>query len=108
MPKLLLVEHDFDIADAGQIIWAFASRSHPEHGEAHFPAQPQNIIPVYLDEHERLSYHATKVVYNCLLADRFPADQRPVASDFAHNWSPELQQQVLDNWEAYGFKSAKE
>ncbi|WP_042420604.1 UbiD family decarboxylase [Streptacidiphilus anmyonensis] len=108
VPKLVLVEHDFDIADPGQIIWAFASRSHPEHGEAHFPGQPQNIIPVYLDEHERLSYHATKVVYNCLLADRFPVDERPVASDFAHNWSSELQQHVLDNWEAYGFTSVKE
>ncbi|MDH6142838.1 UbiD family decarboxylase [Kitasatospora sp. GP30] len=104
VPKLLLVEHDFDIADPNQLIWAFASRSHPEHGEAHFPNQSQNIIPIYLDEHERLSYHATKVVYNCLLADRFPVGERPVASDFAHNWPTDLQQYVLDNWQSYGYR----
>jgi 4-hydroxy-3-polyprenylbenzoate decarboxylase len=104
VPKLILVEHDFDIADPAQLIWAFASRAHPEHGEAHFANQPQNIIPVYLDEHERLSYHATKVVHNCLLADRFPADARPVASDFAHSWPAELQERVLANWQSYGFR----
>lgn len=32
------------------------------------------------------------------------ADERPVASDFAHNWSPELQRHVLDNWQAYGYR----
>jgi len=104
VPKLLLVENDFDIADPHQVVWAFASRSHPEHGEVHFANEPQNIIPIYLDSHEQLSYHATKVVYNCLLADRFPADERPVASDFAHNWPAETQQHVLDNWQKYGYR----
>ncbi len=41
---------------------------------------------------------------DCLLADRFPADERPVASDFAHNWSAETQQHVLDNWQKYGYR----
>lgn len=104
IPKLLLVEHDIDIADPRQVIWAFASRAHPEHGEVHFANEPQNILPVYLDAHEQLSYHATKVVYNCLIADRFAPGQRPVASDFAHNWSPQLQQHVLDNWHSYGYR----
>jgi UbiD family decarboxylase len=103
IPKLLLIENDIDVADPHQVIWAFASRVHPEHGEVHFKNEPQNILPIYLDAHEQLSYHATKVVYNCLIADRFPVDARPVASDFAHAWSADLQQRVIDNWHTYGY-----
>jgi UbiD family decarboxylase len=104
VPKLILVEHDFDVVDPPQLIWAFASRAHPRHGEEHFADGPLNIIPIHLEEHERLSHHATKVVHNCLLAGRFPADERPTTADFAHNWPAGLQQHVVDNWNAYGFR----
>lgn len=103
VPKLLLMEDDIDIADPRQVIWAFASRAHPEHGEVHFPSESQNILPIYLDAHEQLSYHATKVVHNCLIADRFPAEDRPTPSDFAHSWPKDLQQHVIDGWHAYGY-----
>jgi 4-hydroxy-3-polyprenylbenzoate decarboxylase len=104
VPKLLLIENDIDIADPRQVIWAFASRAHPEHGEIHFPREPQNILPIYLDAHEQLSYHATKVVHNCLIADRFAKDERPTPSDFAHAWPAKLRQHVIDNWHAYGYR----
>lgn len=104
VPKLLLIENDIDIADPRQVIWAFASRGHPEHGEVHFEREPQNILPIYLDSHEQLSYQATKVVYNCLIADRFAPDERPVPSDFAHAWPADIRQHVLANWQAYGYR----
>ncbi|MFL6073337.1 MAG: UbiD family decarboxylase [Mycobacteriales bacterium] len=104
IPKLLLLENDIDIADPHQVIWAFASRAHPEHGEIHYPHEPYGNLALYLDQEEKFSYHAAKVVHNCLLADRFPADQRPVTADFAHNWSPELRRHVVDNWQAYGYR----
>jgi 4-hydroxy-3-polyprenylbenzoate decarboxylase len=104
VPKLLLIENDIDIADPHQIIWAFASRAHPEHGEIHFPYESQNILPIYLDAHEQLSYHATKVVHNCLIADRFDKDDRPTPSDFAHAWPLDLQKRVVANWHAYGYR----
>ena len=104
IPKLLVVEDDIDIADVGQVMWAFTTRAHPEHGEVHFDHESQNILPLYLDEYEKLSYFASKVVYNCLLADRFPVGQRPIAADFAHNWSPELQRHVVENWAEYGYE----
>ncbi|MBU3062369.1 UbiD family decarboxylase [Nocardia sp. NEAU-G5] len=104
VPKLLVVENDIDISDPLQVIWAFTSRAHPEHSEIHFDNEPQNILPIYLEAYERLSYHSTKVVYNCLLADRFAADEQPVPADFAHNWTPQMQQHVLDNWRAYGYR----
>ncbi len=51
-----------------------------------------------------LTYHATKVVHNCLLADRFPPAERPVAADLAHGWPDHIRERVRQNWTAYGFK----
>jgi 4-hydroxy-3-polyprenylbenzoate decarboxylase len=104
IPKLLLLEHDIDVTDPRQLIWAFASRAHPEHGEVHFANEPYGNLAVYLDTNEKFSYHAQKVVHNCLLADRFRADEQPLAADFAHNWSPEIQRHVIDSWPSYGYR----
>jgi len=104
VPKLLLIENDIDIADPKQVIWAFASRAHPEHGEIHFANEPQNILPIYLDAHERLSYHATKIVHNCLIADRFDKNERPTPSDLTRAWPADIRQHVIDNWQTYGYR----
>ncbi len=104
IPKILLVEDDFDFTDVGQVVWAFGSRAHPHHGEIYFEGEAQNNLPVFLDPEEKFSYHATKVVHNCLLADRFPPAARPVAADLAHSWPDHIRERVLRNWAAYGFK----
>jgi 4-hydroxy-3-polyprenylbenzoate decarboxylase len=103
-PKTLLVENDIDITDLGEVVWAFATRAHPEHGEFHFPDLPSDQLAVYLDETEAHSFRAAKVIYNCLLADRFPAGQRPVKGTLANGWPAEIGQRVLANWHAYGYR----
>lgn len=104
IPKLLLVEDDFDLTDVGQVVWAFATRAHPLHGEIEFAHQPQNNLPVFLDPDEKFTYHATKVIHNCLLADRYSKGERPVPADLVHGWPGELARKVVDNWTAYGFR----
>ncbi len=103
VPKVLLVEDDIDITDVNEVVWAFATRSHPEHGQVTFPAELTDPLATYLDGEEAHSFHAAKVVHNCLLADRFVADQRPVKGSFQNAWPPEIQQRVLDRWAAYGY-----
>jgi 4-hydroxy-3-polyprenylbenzoate decarboxylase len=103
VPKILLVEDDIDITQIDQVVWAFATRSHPEHGETHFPAEPMANLSVYLDEAEQHSYRAGKVVYNCLLADRFPTAARPVKGSFENGWPTEIQHRVISNWNTYGY-----
>jgi UbiD family decarboxylase len=76
VPKILLVEDDIDITDINQVVWAFATRAHPTHGEFHFPAKPTAALSIYLDEQETSSYLAGKVIHNCLLADRFSIAKR--------------------------------
>jgi 4-hydroxy-3-polyprenylbenzoate decarboxylase len=82
VPKILLVEDDIDITDVNQVVWAFSTRVHPTHGEIYFPDEPNAILFVYLDETERETYKATKVIHNCLLADRFTKDEIPVKGSF--------------------------
>jgi UbiD family decarboxylase len=105
VPKILLVEDDIDITDLNQVVWAFATRAHPEHGEVHFPAEPTAALSVYLSEEEMHSYRAGKVIYVCLLADRFGAKERPVKGSFENGWPVEIQQRVLARWsDSYGYR----
>ena len=106
VPKILLVEDDIDITDVNQVVWAFATRTHPEHGETHFPAEATAALSIYLDEDEQHSYRAGKVIYNCLLADRFPKEHRPVKGSFENGWPDHIQQMVLANWHGYGYPTA--
>ena len=103
IPKLLIAEDDFDTTDAAEIVWAFASRAHPSHGEIYFKNEAQNALPVFLDPDEKFAFRTTKVAHNALLADRYPKDKRPVRSDFAHGWPQSIQDKVLSRWTAYGF-----
>jgi 4-hydroxy-3-polyprenylbenzoate decarboxylase len=73
-------------------------------GEFHFPDLPSDQLAIYLDEDEAHSYRAGKVIHNCLLADRFPPDKRPVKGTFANGWPADIQQRVLTNWTAYGYR----
>jgi len=103
VPKILLVEDDIDITDINQVVWAFSTRAHPSHGEIYFPAEPNAILFVYLDPTERSTYKATKVIHNCLLADRFSKEEMPVKGSFENGWPLDIQQKVLRQWERYGY-----
>ncbi|MCO6006226.1 UbiD family decarboxylase [Actinoallomurus purpureus] len=104
VPKVLLVEDDIDITNINDIVWAFATRTHPEHGEVHFPAEPHVQLSVYLSEAEAHSYRAGKVLYNCLLADLFDEKNRPVKGSFENGWPKVIRERVLSRWEAYGYR----
>lgn len=103
VPKVLLVEDDIDITDVKEVVWAFATRTHPEHGEVHFPAKPTAALSVYLDEQEQHTYRAGKVIHNCLLADLFPAGKRPVKGTLENGWPADVRQRVLTAWNTYGY-----
>ncbi|WP_167489739.1 UbiD family decarboxylase [Nocardia terpenica] len=54
LPKLLVVEDDIDITDLRELVWAFATRCHPAHGNLHVG-----------DERRA----AARIVHNCLRPD---------------------------------------
>jgi 4-hydroxy-3-polyprenylbenzoate decarboxylase len=101
--KILLVENDIDVSDVEQVVWAFASRAHPAHGEIYFKNEAQNILPVFLDPDEKHRFQTVKVIHNALLADRFAPEARPVRSDLDHGWPAEIRDRVLARWTRYGY-----
>jgi UbiD family decarboxylase len=103
LPKLLIVEDDFDVTDVAQVVWVFASRAHPSHGEIYFPDEAMNALPVFLSAIEKSTFKTTKVVHNGLLADRFPIEERPLRSDLEHGWPSDIGARVLDRWEQLGY-----
>ena len=104
-PKILLVEDDVDITNLSEVVWAFATRSHPDvqRGEIHYPPALSMQLAVYLTEEESHTFRAGKVIYNCLLADLYPEGERPVKGSFENGWPAEIQQRVLDRWHEYGY-----
>lgn len=108
-PKILVVEDDVDITSLDEVVWAFATRSHPDvnRGEFHYPAAVSDQLAVYLSPEESHSFMAGKVIYNCLLADLYPDGVRPVKGSFENAWPAEIQQRVLGNWQKYGYPAAE-
>ena len=99
-----IVNDDIDPMNLQEVVWAFATRNHPgRQGEIVYNDEATNPLVAFLRADEKMSMRTTKVIYNCLPPDEW-GDELPQRSSFAHIYSPELQQQVLANWAAYGFK----
>ena len=102
-PKYIVVNDDIDITNTKEVVWAFATRNYPgSGGEAFFNDESTNPLVAFLRKDEKMSMHTTKVIYNCLPPDEW-GDQLPQRSSFGGAYPQELQQQVLNNWQAYGF-----
>jgi 4-hydroxy-3-polyprenylbenzoate decarboxylase len=104
VPKIILVEDDVDITNLAEVVWAFATRAHPAHGEVYFPDQSNVGLSVYLDGDERTSWRSTKVIYNCLLSDRYEKIDRPVKGSFDNAWPENIRRTVLNSWKKYGYE----
>lgn|GEM_PF-42195 len=105
-PKILLVEDDVDITDIDEVVWAFATRSHPDidRGEFHYAHKVSDQLAVYLSPEEQHTFMAGKVIFNCLLADLYPEGKRPIKGSFENGWPAEIQQRVLSKWQKYGYR----
>jgi 4-hydroxy-3-polyprenylbenzoate decarboxylase len=102
VPKILVVNDDIDPTNLQQLVWAFATRCHPQTGEIHFGKEIISPLLAFLKTSEKHSGISSKVVYNCLPPDEW-GDNLPIRSSFSGSFPHELRQRVLQNWEAYGF-----
>jgi UbiD family decarboxylase len=103
VPKILLVEDDVDITSLDEVVWAFATRAHPAHGEVYFPDRDNVDLYVYLEEKEKGTWRSTKVVHNCLIADRYPPATLPRKATLENAWPGEIRERVLSSWHKYGY-----
>jgi 4-hydroxy-3-polyprenylbenzoate decarboxylase len=99
IPKVLLFEDDVDITNVNEVVWAFATRAHPGHGEVYFESQAENNLPVFLDNAEKRIF---------LLNEHYPPESRPVAVSFEADWPLEIQRRVLERWTSFGYRGIVE
>lgn len=103
IPKVIVLDDDIDPANLEQLIWAIATRHHPDRRTAF---QDQYMFPLvaYLSPEEKSESVSTRVIYNCLTPfHSWPEEMRPVEASF-RGYSEELQKHVIDNWKEYGFE----
>ncbi|MFJ5881518.1 UbiD family decarboxylase [Kitasatospora cineracea] len=99
VPKLIVVDDDIDVTDVSQVVWALATRHHPQTGTRLRPDTPGIPMVPYLTPAEAAAGRGGKSVTDCLLP---PGFQGRTAS-FAGSFPAGLRQRVLADWTAYGF-----
>jgi 4-hydroxy-3-polyprenylbenzoate decarboxylase len=104
IPKAILLGDDIDPANLEEVVWAFATRCHPERGQFLFPNQEALALLAFLASSERQSRRSTKVIYHGLPLDDLPAEQLPRRCSFRHGVPPEIQEKVLRDWQGYGYR----
>jgi UbiD family decarboxylase len=99
IPKVILLDDDIDPSNVNEVVWAFATRCHPD-TDSHF-YRHESTLPLihYLTMAEKKDASSTKVVYNGLL----PAFDRSEISSFKYSYPTDIQEKVVSNWKKFGF-----
>lgn len=102
IPKVIVADDDIDPSDIKQVVWALATRHHPDR---RITMANQYIFPLvaYLSAKEKSEAVSSRVIYNCLTPfNKWPKEQQPVEASF-RAYPEELQNSIVENWEKYGF-----
>ena len=103
-----MLDDDIDATDLDEVVWAFATRCHPEKGQFLCPGQQMLPLVAFLTPEERKQAAGVKAIYSGLLPDDLPADQTPRRSSFRFLWPREIQEKVVKNWSRYGYTEAEQ
>jgi 4-hydroxy-3-polyprenylbenzoate decarboxylase len=103
MPRFIVVEDDVDVTNLEEVVWAFATRCHPERDTYLFPDEEMLPLIAYLSPEERKKARGSKAIYSCLPPDDLPADEVPRRSSFRYAWPAEVQEKVVRRWAEYGY-----
>ena len=103
LSKVLLVDDDIDPSNINEVVWAFASRSHPEHGQFLFPGLPPFPLQLFVTPEEKASRKSTKVIYNCLYPDDLMEKQTPQRLSLENLCGESMKKKILADWRKYGY-----
>lgn len=104
--KIIVVDKDVDVFDMKQVTHALAVKCHPLRGILldEVPAGKANpLTPCYSHE-EREHMKGAFAVFDATWPPEWPKETLPIKSSFSDIYPQELQDKVLQNWKAYGFK----
>ena len=102
---IVIVDADVDPTNMDEVLHAITTKCHPVNGihpVPHIPGFP--VLLPFLPQKERLTGDAAGVIFDCTWPKDWPPETIPVKATFENLWPRELQDKVLANWTAYGFK----
>ena len=101
--RLIIVGEDIDVYNFKDVIWAFCTRCRPGMDEYHYEdVRGFPLIP-YMSHGNGSPHMGGKVVSDCLLPSEYTEGKDWQAADFKESYPAELQEKVLQRWEAFGF-----
>ncbi|WP_157698160.1 UbiD family decarboxylase [Legionella clemsonensis] len=103
MTKILIMADDIDASNINDVVWAFATRCHPDQ-HLLFPNEdlPMPLVG-FLSDAEKKSLKCPKIIYNCLRPETWSKEEIPTPAKFETNWPKDIQEKVLKNWSEYGY-----
>ncbi len=103
--QVIVVDEDVDTYNLNEVLHAWVTKCHPVRGITRLDnAVCAPLIP-FLDLEERKWGKGAKVIYDCTWPMEWdPQNEVPVKSSFRTAYPADIQQKVLANWEAYGFR----
>jgi len=104
LSKVFLLDDDIDPSNINEVVWAFASRAHPEKGHISFPDQPPFPLQLFVTPEEKASKKSTKVIYNCLYPDDLAEEQIPRRLSLKNLCGEPMKKKILAEWQNYGYE----
>ncbi|WP_370425731.1 UbiD family decarboxylase (plasmid) [Pantoea vagans] len=92
LPKVYVVDDDFDPTNLREVVWALSTRVHPTGRRVVYEDQRVVRLPQCYEEEEYVAGKGAKVVFDTLQS------KRHLHASFAQGYPAEVQQRVLDNW----------
>jgi 4-hydroxy-3-polyprenylbenzoate decarboxylase len=108
--KVILVGEDIDPSDPLAVLWAFATRNHPNKGFFDFADEIKSFGFGVDGYHNAEDFHSGGEkggfgIYSCLGLEEFVGQPKPGILSFNRNFPKAIREKVLANWERWGFNT---
>lgn len=100
---LVIVDEDIDPTEKDQVLWALATRCHPDRGIFKMLNAPGSALDPFLSPHERTHGLGGHVLFDCTWPKDWKKDEIPIKASFDSLWPKEIQEKVLRQWRDYGY-----
>ena len=95
LSQVMVLDDDLDVTDHRDLMWGFATRTHPVKDQVVIPQRPFNNLMICYGEEEQASYRAPLLAFDSLLLQ---GEGRPRSTAFDLNYPEDLRRRILDNW----------
>ncbi|MCP3798319.1 UbiD family decarboxylase [Allokutzneria sp. A3M-2-11 16] len=95
LSQVMVLDDDLDVTDHRDLMWGFATRTHPVKDQVVIPQRSFNTLMVCYGKEEQETYLAPLLAFDSLLPQ---GSERPRSTAFEANYPADLRKKILDNW----------